>query len=111
MLRAVTWNLNWRRRGPATPQVELIERCAADVLLLQEVPCALVERLRASCRGDSCFSQELHPQATLRGMGCGVLLPAGGTIWETGLVEELPKPSVACGAPAWPVGPRGAARR
>lgn len=56
MLRAVTWNLNWRRRGPATPQVELIERCAADVLLLQEVPCALVERLRASCRGDSCFS-------------------------------------------------------
>lgn len=91
-MRALTWNLNWRRRGPAAPQLELIERCAADVVLLQEVAGALVDQLRTVCRGDSSFSQELHPEATLRWMGCAVLLPAGGEICEHGLIWGLPKP-------------------
>lgn len=91
-MRAVMWNLNWRRRGPATQQLELIQRCAADVVLLQEVHGQLMDELGVACRGDSCFSPDLHPQATRRWMGCAVLLPAGGEICEHGLIWGLPKP-------------------
>lgn len=91
--RIATWNLDWwrryeRRRSPW----ELIAALAADFVALQEVGGRDIAAIRESHPGPSLFSHELHPSATLRWMGCGLLLPPGARVLDAGLIDGLPKP-------------------
>lgn len=92
MRRVATWNLDWWHRHEArSSQWSLIAESQTDVVLLQEVGGGIVGELRAACEGPSVFSQELHPDANLRMMGCAVLLPCGGELHAAGLIDGLPK--------------------
>jgi hypothetical protein len=76
--RFLTWNLDWHRRNPERiPRAALLASYAPTVVALQEVPGHVAKALRASHAGPTIFSQELHPKASWRWMGCGLLLPPG----------------------------------
>lgn len=92
-MRVATWNLDWWQRNPQrVPRHELLDRCDADVVALQEVSGAVAKELRSHTAGPSLFSQELHPGATWRWMGCGLLLREGTTVLDSGVIATLPKP-------------------
>lgn len=91
--RFVTWNLDWwQRRAASIDRSDVLRRLDADVIAVQEVRGSVATELRRRHHGPSVFSQELHPGATWRWMGCGLLLPPGGRLIEAGVVEALPKP-------------------
>jgi exonuclease III len=91
--RVLTWNLDWWKKNPPqrSPQ-SLLDQVRADVTALQEVRGAAVRTLERSHDGPALFSQELHPEASMRWMGCALLMPPATIILEAGLIEELPKP-------------------
>lgn len=91
--RVATWNLDWWARNPRRKLPwELICEAKADVFALQEVRGSEIRTLREHHTGISIFSQEVYPPATLRWMGCGLLLPAGTDVLDVGVIDELPKP-------------------
>jgi len=91
--RFMTWNLDWwRRHDQRVPRTALLAEQAATVVALQEVSGEVAKTLRAHHPGEALFSQELHPGATWRLMGCGLLLPPQATVLSRGVVRSLPKP-------------------
>jgi len=91
--RFMTWNLDWwRRHDQRVPRTALLTEQAATVVALQEVSGEVAKTLRAHHPGEALFSQELHPGANWRWMGCGLLLPPQATVLDRGVVRSLPKP-------------------
>lgn len=91
--RVATWNLDWwgrfeRRKSPW----DLIKKAAADVFALQEVRGSEIDDVRSQHAGETLFSHEIYPRATLRWMGCGLLLAEGAQLLEKGVILDLPKP-------------------
>lgn len=92
-MRFATWNLDWWNRSK-TPDARaaLLERTGIDVAALQEVSSLVASRLREYRPGRCIFSQEFHPRATWRWMGCALLFPEAARILDAGIVMALPKP-------------------
>lgn len=92
-MRFATWNLDWWHRNTAPEgRADLLGQVAADVVALQEVSSVVARPLGERHAGPCVFSQDVHPEATWRWMGCGLLFPPAAQVLEVGLVQGLPKP-------------------
>lgn len=91
--RIASWNLDyWRRHPERVAKQSLLDQVGADVIALQEVRGAQARQFAATHAGPTVFSHDLHPGATLRWMGCGLLVNAGAKVHAAGVVASLPKP-------------------